>query len=56
MTNADYKCKYKYAHNQSRIPAGFFLGGGAHSFFVCRIPVVLESRRSPQGWGWGVHT
>ena len=44
---------------------GFFLGGGAlvpcststpinHSFF-CRIPVVLENRRSSQGVGGG-HT
>ena len=39
---------------------GFFLGGGAlvssnkpHSFF-CRIPVVLENRRSSQG-GRGAH-
>ena len=39
---------------------GFFLGGGAlvssnkpHSFF-CRIPVVLENRRSSQGGG-GAH-
>ena len=35
---------------------GFFLGGGAlvssnkpHSFFFCRLPVVLENRRSSQG-------
>ena len=44
---------------------GFFLGGGAlvscststpinHSLFFCRIPVVLENRRS--SWGGGVHT
>ena len=44
---------------------GFFLGGGctrlllyfntnkAHSFFFCRIPVVLENRRSSQGGGGG---
>ena len=43
---------------------GFFLGGGAlvscststpinHSFFFCRIPVVLENRKSSQG---GVRT
>ena len=43
---------------------GFFLGGGGctclllyfntnepHSFFLCRIPVVLENRRSSQGGG-----
>ena len=45
-----------------------FLGGGAlvssststpinHIvFFFGRIPVVLENRRSSQGWGGGVHT
>ena len=45
---------------------GFFLGGGAlvscststpinHIVFFCRIPVVLENRRSSQGGG-GVRT
>ena len=45
---------------------GFFLGGGAlvscststpinHIFFFCRIPVVLENRRSSRGWGGGAH-
>ena len=45
---------------------GFFLGGGAlvscststpinHIVFFCRIPVVLENRRSSQGGGGGAH-
>ena len=44
---------------------GFFLGGGAHVscststpinhiVFFCRIPVVLENRKSSQGGGRGV--
>ena len=44
----------------------FFLGGGAlvscststpinHIFFFCRIPVVLENRRSSQGGRRGAH-
>ena len=54
----------------SRTPTGadpgFFLGGGAlvscptstpinHIVFFCRIPVVLENRRSSQGGGRGAH-
>ena len=46
---------------------GFFLGEGAlvscststpinHIVFFCRIPVVLENRRSSQGGGGGVRT
>ena len=46
---------------------GFFLGGGAlvscststpinHIVFFCRIPVVLENRRSSQKGGGGVRT
>ena len=42
---------------ESGADPGFFLGGGAlvssnkpHSFF-CRIPVVLENRRSSRGGG-----
>ena len=45
---------------------GFFLGGGAlvscatstpinHIVFFCRIPVVLENRRSSQGGRGGAH-
>ena len=52
---------------QSGADPGFFLGGGAlfssststpinHIVFFCRIPVVLENRRSSQGEGGGVHT
>ena len=46
---------------------GYFLGGGAlvscststpinYIFFFCRIPVVLENRRSSRGGGGGVRT
>ena len=49
--------------NTAGADPGIFLGGGAlvscftstpinHIFFFCRIPVVLENRRSSQG-GWG---
>ena len=56
------------ARRQTRITGadpGFILGGGAlvscststsinHIVFFCRIPVVLENRRSSQGGGEGV--
>ena len=63
------KCWFLLLHMQRTLLAGadpgFFLGGGAlvscststpinHIvFFFCRIPVVLENRRSSQ---WGVRT
>ena len=65
-TTNSYACRVlsiliKYGHI-SGVDPGFFLGGGArlllyfntnkpHSFFFCRIPVVLENCRSSQGGG-----
>ena len=55
---ASYFSLYNWPY--SGADPGFFLGGGApvscststpinHIFFLCRIPVVLENRRSSQG-------
>ena len=56
-----------WKHGITGADPGFFLGGGAlvscststpinHIVFFCRIPVVLENRRSSRGWGRGVRT
>ena len=34
----------------------YFNTNKPHSFFLCKIPVVLENRRSSQEWGGGVRT
>ena len=57
---ASYFSLYNWPY--SRADPGFFLGGGAlvfcststpinHVVFFCRIPVVLENRRSSRGGG-----
>ena len=56
-----------YFNGDSGADPGFFLGGGAlvscststpinHIIFFCRIPVVLENRRSSQRGGGEVRT
>ena len=58
------KKKRQVLNERTEADPGFFLGGGAlvscststpinHSFVFCRIPVVLENRRSSQGRGGG---
>ena len=53
-----------FLHASPGADPGFFLGGGAlvscststpinHIVFFCRIPVVLENRRSSRGGGGG---
>ena len=62
----DSRASETRTHVNTGADPGFFLGGGTlvscsvyfntnkpHSFFFCRIPVVLENRRSSQG---GVRT
>ena len=62
LTLSDSLVLIRYA--QAGADPGFFLGGGAlvscststpinHIVFFCRIPVVLENRRSPEGGGGG---